>query len=480
MNLSLKSFTLILFFQVILLSPQKGFTQGYELTFGGMGTQICNGLTIGSDSTIYMLGFTSTGPFGGTDFMLSKITLGGQLLWTKFLGTSHDDFGVSVITLSSNRLVLAGTTHDPIFNEQILIIVADTSGVEMNRYTYGTLEAENINSATVCPDGGYLLAGYKTNSGSNYSYILKLDSIFNVQWEGAYGTGITDYASEAIIGNDNSIYLASDRKVNLGGGTFDYNIAIIRTDSTGLVLWDSVYVENFQNGSQGILQSSSGNIIFYGETEIFQFSPFDYFISAIDTNGNLLWRYTFGGSGSNAMFDMIEDDDGNLIGTGYGNSASNGNDPLNLTVIKFDTTGNLIWEREYGLQGVDIGFRILPAPGGGYLIAGRANTVDDDDFYLLKVDDDGLTALADPINTVFSQPTIYPNPCNEYFNVKSSENYTKLNLFNIHGQLVFSSNLSGIQSKFYRMETSELSNGVYLLELIHSDLVNSRTILIKN
>lgn len=478
MKLKYTLLKLSLVFQLMMLPYQKIFAQGFEITFGGAGTQICNSIAIGSDSSIYLLGFSSIGALGGTDFMLSKISLNGQLLWTKFLGTTHDDFGVSVLK-TSNGLVLAGTTHDPLFNEQILIIVTDTSGAEINRYTYGSLEIENINSAKLCPDGGYLLAGYKTNSGSNYSYVIKLDSTFNVLWDASYGAGINDYASEAIMMNDNSFFIASDRKANLGGGTFDYNIDVIRADSAGLVVWDSVYIENFQNGSQGLFQNSSGNLIFYGETELFQFSPFDYFISSIDTNGNLLWRYTFGGNGSNALFDVIEDDDGYLIGTGYGNSASNGNDPLNLSVIKFDTSGTLLWQREYGFQGVDIGFRILPSPDGGYLIAGRATTVDDDDFYLLKVDEDGLTSLSDQNFLTLNKPDIYPNPFDDFFYVKSHVNFNKLNLFNVHGQLVFSANSYEGKENFSRIETSNLSQGVYLLELRNSDSVNSRTILIK-
>lgn len=182
------------------------------------------------------------------------------------------------------------------------------------------METEAISAAKSCPDGGYLLSGYISSSGANSAYVLKLDSVFNVQWSNAYGGGINDYATEAIMVNTDTYYIACDRKFNSGGGNFDYDVSVIRADSTGSVVWDSAYYDPFQNGSQGIILSQSGNLIVFGETEIYQFSAFDYFISSVDTNGNLNWRSTFGGAGTNALFDVVEDDFG-LIGTGYGNSS---------------------------------------------------------------------------------------------------------------------------------------------------------------
>ena len=453
--------------------------QGYELTFGGPGTQICNGLAMTSDSSVYMLGFTSAGTFGGTDFMLSKISPNGQLLWTKYFGSSHDDFGVSVIATDTG-LVLAGMTHDPVLSDQVLLIVTDTSGNELNRYTYGSFGTENINDARSCPDGGFIIAGSQTNSGSNYAYVLKVDSLFNQEWSNIFSGGINDYASEALMADNNTYYVASDRKFNVGGGSFDYDICLLKIDSTGNAIWDSVYHDPFQNGSQGLLLSQSGNVILYGETEVFQFSAFDYFISSSDSNGNLLWRYVFGGSGSNALFDLVEDNSGNLIGTGYGNSASNGNDPINVSLIKMDANGNLIWQREYGFQGIDVGFRILHAPDGGFLVAGRATTANDDDFYLLKVDADGLTSMAEAPLTSAGEIGVYPNPSTDYFYIKSSQKFTQLRLFDAFGRMVFSSYSNGIAGAYFRVEIPDVSKGTYLLELSDSKLVTGRTVLIKN
>lgn len=470
--------TYIAVFFSLLTCLNKSVGQGFELTFGGPGTQICNGIVLGLDSSVYMLGFTSIGQLGGTDFMLSKISTTGSVQWTKYLGTPHDDFGVSILA-KGQQLVLTGTTHDPVFNDQILVIVTDTSGIETSRYTYGNVGMENINSAKICPDGGYILSGSQALSGSNSAYVLKLDSTFNKQWDAAYGAGLNDYASEALMANSNTYYAAIDRKVNLGGGAFDYDVCILRTDSIGNMLWDSVYTDSHQNGSQGLFLDNMGNLIIYGETEIYPFSPFDYFIASVDNNGNLQWRTTFGGPGSNALFDVIEDAAGNFIGTGYGNSLSNGSNPLNLTIVKTDHLGNLMWQREYGFTGVDIGFRIISAPGDGYYVAGRASTVDDDDFYLIKTDSNGLTTLQDEFLPSTTKPNVFPNPFSNSLTVKSNSPLTHIKLFNMQSQLVFSY-INEIEPQLlFDFSTSDLPVGIYIIELTGRNSIPYRNIIIK-
>lgn len=72
----------------------------------------------------------------------------------------------------------------------------------------------------------------------------------------------------------------------------DNNVEVLRFDKNANVIWDSIYGDMFQNGVQGVLQCSDGNFIFYGETEVFQSSPFEIFMHKINQNGNSLWWQT--------------------------------------------------------------------------------------------------------------------------------------------------------------------------------------------
>ncbi len=455
-----KFFGCIFFFLVIL--HVCGSAQGFEMTFGGPGTQICNDIALGEDSAIYMLGYTSTGTVGGNDFMLSKITLSGQHIWTRNLGTLNDDFGYSVIYKPGQKLVLAGNTYDSLMGTQVMLIVTDTSGIEISRYFYGSPETEIICDANPTPDNGYVICGYQSVSGTNYVYVLKLDSVFNEQWAVSYGAGINDYANETIMTNDSTYFVSADRKINLGGGQLDYDNCILQLDDMGQLVWDSVYTVPFQNGGQGVIEGQSGNIVFFGETEIYQFSPFDFFISAVSPLGEQLWSYTFGGAGTDALFDVLQDSSGDFVGTGYSNSASNGIDPLNVALIKMDTLGNLLWQREYGFPGIDMGYTILEAPGGGYLVGGRATTTDDD-FYLLKTDLNGLTGTPESAGSI--SVSVYPNPCSDFLAVNASATLYGITIFDSMGREIYKNPGSGNAVTSYRINVDSWAPGIYFSEL---------------
>jgi hypothetical protein len=362
-------------------------------------------------------------------------------------------------------------------NDQVLLIETDTAGIVDNTKTFGSLSPESVFAARNCPDNGFLITGYLNNAGIGYAYMLKVDSMLNEKWTGAYGAGINDYSSEGIMLSENSFFLSTDRRINTGGGNFDYDVCTVKTDSAGIAQWDSVYHDNFQNGCQGIILSQAGHLLTFGETEIFQFSPFDYLLFATDTSGNLLWRQTFGGVGINAIFDLIEDPNGDLVGTGYGNSLSSGVDPINAVILKTDPFGNLLWQYEYGFSGIDIGYAIQHAPGGGYFIAGRATTPDDEDFYLIKTDQNGMTGIHETIASPVKELQVYPNPASEQFSLRSESGFSALRISEISGKTVFTRNVFNPPGAICSVPVTGLPGGIYLVEVADNGMVSGRTLL---
>ena len=153
---------------------------------------------------------------------------------------------------------------------------------------------------------------------------------------------------------------------------------------------------------------------------------------------------------------------------------------MNLTIVKIDPSGNLIWQREYGYSGVDIGFRIIAAPDGGFYVAGRASTVDDDDFYLLRVDVDGLTSENDENMTDVINPSVFPNPFTSELTIKASLPFTQINLYDVQSRLVFSHINTKEPLHLLQLNIPHLTQGLYLLELSGKNAVPSHSIIIKN
>jgi hypothetical protein len=65
---------------------------------------------------------------------------------------------------------------------------------------------------------------------------------------------------------------------------------------------------------------------------------------------------------------------------------------------------------------------------------------------------------------------IYPNPCNDYFIVESSKNVENMSVYNIQGQKVM--NISQNFTGQYIVPTSNLSNGVYFVEIQIENEIN--------
>jgi len=103
---------------------------------------------------------------------------------------------------------------------------------------------------------------------------------------------------------------------------------------------------------------------------------YDIMIVKTDTSGNVIWEKCYGGSakdiprkildaGNNEyyVFGRTESDDGDVQSGNYGGS--------DLWVFKINNTGELLWEKTYGSTGFDKAKDMIILPDGGFLIAGE-------------------------------------------------------------------------------------------------------------
>lgn len=109
-----------------------------------------------------------------------------------------------------------------------------------------------------------------------------------------------------------------------------------------------------------------------------------------DASAQANWNRTYGGMYDDAALSVVETPD-----TGYmlvGLTGSFGNGASDAYLLKTDSVGQLQWFKTYGGAGVDVGRKIIPAFGGGYLIAGYTNSATlDYNFWVLRIDASGDT-----------------------------------------------------------------------------------------
>lgn len=130
----------------------------------------------------------------------------------------------------------------------------------------------------------------------------------------------------------------------------------------------------------GVVKTNDGGMIVVGHTNSSdgdvnkQYDQIDIWIIKIDSQGNKVWSKTIGGSKNDFGTSIIATNDGNFIISGYTES-SDGIVPSNFgfhdfLVVKINSSGEVIWSRNYGFSGHDHAHKIIQTSDGGYFVVG--------------------------------------------------------------------------------------------------------------
>jgi len=208
----------------------------------------------------------------------------------------------------------------------------------------------------------------------------------DIVWNKLFGGEDYDEAN-AVVKTETGEFIVAGYTQSYGLGRWG-NAYLFMADSDG----DSVWTRNF--GWDGIdvfadlIMSSDGKFVATGLTD----TPNDFeniYLVKVDTDGNLIWEKNFGGPQKDVALSLTNADDGSLVITGVTKSFSVGDE--DLFIFKTTVDGDSLWYKTYGTTGNDGGYGITRTSDGGYIITGRYNW---SDLWLLKVD-----ALGDTIWT---------------------------------------------------------------------------------
>ncbi len=102
------------------------------------------------------------------------------------------------------------------------------------------------------PDGGYAIAGDQLIGNEEYRFfLLRLDSTGDSLWIKFYGDTIKEFPRNVVLAPDNGFIIHGD------GGSGFADKAIVRTDSTGTMLWE----KNLGLTSGNVYRNEFGNLV---------------------------------------------------------------------------------------------------------------------------------------------------------------------------------------------------------------------------
>ncbi len=200
-----------------------------------------DGYVIGGYTTSY--DGDAVGDHGATDVLAAKLDLNGNVLWSKCLGGSGQDWGWGVVaSTDGSGYVLAGHTGsidgDVVGNHTTTgawdawVVKVDNSGNLVWQHCYGGSFNEMAFSIAGTPDGGYLLAGsaqsvdgdvscmpaHVSQSGSQAGWVFEISGTGGLLWNKVISGGYYDEEHDAEPTADGSILVCGyAAKSNLPG-----------------------------------------------------------------------------------------------------------------------------------------------------------------------------------------------------------------------------------------------------------------------
>ena len=261
----------------------------------------------------------------------------------------------------------------------------------------GGLQSENGYSVVPTSDGGYFITGVSNsnngdltgNNGSLDYWVIKTDGFGNIQWQKNLGGSLQDWGFSGQQTIDGGFIIAGstasmDGDVTLNHGNLD--VWVLKLDSSGNIQWQKSYGGSGTDRAYKILQIPDGNYIFCGQTSSNDgdisgmIGGWDFLLMKIDTAGNIIWQKCLGGTGTETARAIELTSDGGYVVAGYSTSndydvtGNHGNN--DYWVVKLDSAANILWQKSIGGSADDYAYGVKQTINNEYIIIGYSGSND--------------------------------------------------------------------------------------------------------
>lgn len=411
----------------------------WSKTFGGsldekIGTSVAT-----PDGGLIVIGYTNSTDgdvialHPSTEILLTRFDADGNLVWTKTIGGTQDDYGMSIIATSDGNYVIAGysgsndndvpaTTgmHD------FYISKINGNGDILWSRNYGFMSHDHAHKIIQTSDGGFFVAGYAdyagidgsvTNNGEGHSmrnvqhgvgefFGIKLGAEGEFKWFRYFGGTMNDRVNDVVQANDGGILMcgyteSEDFDITDSHGSYDYWVVKLHGD--GMLHWKKTYGGSGIDQAFGIEKTNNNSYIIVGRSnsedgDVTQArGNFDAWVVHINDHGDLLWQKSFGGTDFDVASAIRKTRDGNFVvaGNTRGNLGANVNNGQNdYWLFEIDNFSNtdIHWQKTYGGSDIDIATDVTQT-NDGFILTGESQSSDLDvpenkgmnDLWLLRV-----------------------------------------------------------------------------------------------
>jgi len=166
-------------------------------------------------------------------------------------------------------------------------------------------------------------------------------------------------------------------------------------------IWGKQFGTDGDERTRNLMIDSLNNVYVFGKTNgkvgKENFGKYDGFIVKIDSVANTIWAKQVGSKEEDDLTYAANDGLGNLYVTGYiGVDAKNTSIPnTDILIVKINSNGEIVWQKQYGTDSVDVGGSIaVTTKGDVYVIGSTKGTMGKTikgktDCFILHLDNKG-------------------------------------------------------------------------------------------
>lgn len=164
----------------------------------------------------------------------------------------------------------------------------------------------------------------------------------------------------------------------VGPATADYQLSNLATTLIGTLLnapvtpstafWINLFGNGGMDVGSGIVIDTSGSAYVVGYTNSAGFGGDDAFIAKFDTYGDIQWQRAFGSVNTDQAVAIAIDGSNNAYVVG--STTGGGSGGSDIMLLKFDPTGNLLWQRAFGGSNTEYGYAVATDVDGNVYVVG--------------------------------------------------------------------------------------------------------------
>jgi uncharacterized repeat protein (TIGR01451 family) len=342
----------------------------------------------------------------GLTLALCSISQTPGVKWTRYIRTSNDgevfydikgtpDHGY--IAVGADSVNASHYGRDWMYNNAARatawIVKLDTSGnMTWRRDNRANANQSAFTSVVLSSDGGYVAAGYNRPSGdSSQFYISKFNASGTMLWQKNYGGSQNEYAYSIAKTSSEGFIVAGVTHSTDGyvvgnhGPTYVAEAWLIKLNANGDTLWTRCYGGSSGDTAYSVIETADKGFVVAGSSRSSDGNlagnngGADGWIFKIDSSGNLLWQQNFGGAGVDGFRNIVENADGSYTAAGYTFSTtatSNGNKGMaDFWVARINNNGTTTaWSKGFGGPASDMAVSIVRTQDNGYFVTGSTQS----------------------------------------------------------------------------------------------------------